>query len=1038
MTSLPRFSVSQPVLVNLLMIGIILGGLFALFAMPQELNPNVSFNWVFVTIPYPGASPQEVEDLVAIPVEKEIDKIDLVDEILTTAGEGFAFLLVKFEDMSSADFTAKMQEVRLQVDKAVLPDEVEDPEIEDFGSDDFVPVLSVAITYADNREVAAAVAEDLEEQLERISDVAKIQVSGVEEREIWVEIDPVALTAQNLTLGAVAHALAARNVNFPGGNITIGRSEFQVRALSRFESPEEIAGVVLKADAAGNIVRLGDVARVRPVRAETSVLSRLDGRPSMTISVSKKAGGSTFKVVRAAKALIEEYRQQSPPGIDFTVTIDTTRHIRDILGVLRNNAVIGIVFIFVLLYFFLGPGNALLAGLGIPLSFLIAFILMYFTGNTVNGSSVFGMIIVLGIIVDDAIIVIENVHRYRQAGVPLRAAVVQGAEEVLGPITSGILTTIAAFVPLMLIPGIMGKFMRVIPLVVSLALLASLFEATVILPSHIADWTKRAKHHTKPEFRFYVWLRARYERILERALKRRYLVIAGAVVLFIASIGMIPLVGVEMFGEEDLDYFTVLVKLPEGTSLDETNRVITAIEAEALALPAEELRYVESNAGLYQGADEWTVRKNVGQVVVNLVDRKERERSIDEVIADLSPRVERIGGISSLDFEKPSGGPPAGAPVSIRVTGKYMDELQAAVADLKAVLGEIDGVFAIRDDFPQGKQEIRIRVDEERAALAGLSSQEIALELRTAIAGLTATTYREGDEDIDVIVKLRESAQNSLEDIAALRLTSALGATVPLADVAEISVHSATTEIKRRNLDRTVIVAADVDEATTTIDRAVGAAARHFPRIAKRYRDVNLEIGGEFEEFANAFQDITKLFAIGLILIYLILGTQFRSYIQPLVIIGTVPFAFIGAMLGLLVSGDKFSIVTLFGVVALAGIVVNDAIVMISFINNARRTGSDRWQSIIDSGIKRLRPIILTSVTTIGGLLPTVLGIGGSSAVWRPLANTIAWGLLFSTVLTLIVIPCILAIIDDIKTKLGKALVREENGAEPAAAVETT
>ncbi|MBU1495178.1 MAG: efflux RND transporter permease subunit [Actinobacteria bacterium] len=786
--------------------------------------------------------------------------------------------------------------------------------------------------------------------------------------------------------------------------------------------------MVLKAGPAGNIVRLSDVAHVRPVRAETSVLSRVNGKPSITISVSKKAGGSTFHVVHEIKQLVERYRADSPPGIGYEVTIDTTRHIRDILGVLRNNAIFGIVFIFVLLYLFLGPGNALLAGMGIPISFLIAFILMYWTGNSINGSTVFGMIIVLGIIVDDAIIVIENVHRYRQEGIPLREAVIRGADEVLGPVTSGILTTIAAFVPLMLIPGIMGKFMRVIPLVVSLALLASLFEATVFLPSHIADWTKRSTHHAKPEFRFYAWLRARYVHLLEICLRKRYVVIASTIVLLIGAVSLVPLVGVEMFGSEDLDYFSVLVKLPEGTSLEETDRVLGKIEAEALKLPKDELKYVESHAGLYQGHDEWTLRKNVGQVVVNLVGRGARDRSVNEVIADLRDRIATISGLTSLDIEKPSGGPPAGAPVSIRVSGKYMDELKAAVADLKAVLSKTEGVYAIRDDFPEGKQEIRIRVDEERAALSGLSPQEVGIELRTAISGLTATTYRDGDEDIDVIVKFQESAHNSLADIAALRISTVNGNTIPLADIADISIHTATTEIKRRNLNRTVIVAADVDEAVTSIDKAVGAATAQFETIARRYQDVNLEVGGEFEEFTEAFAGITKLFAIGLVLIYLILGTQFKSYIQPLVIISTVPFAFIGAMIGLLVGGDKFSIVTLFGVVALAGIVVNDAIVMISFINNARRAGADRWDSIIEAGRKRLRPIILTSVTTIGGLLPTVLGLGGSSAVWRPLANTIAWGLLFSTILTLVVIPCILSMIDDIKTKAGKALVRNENG----------
>ncbi|MBN1423274.1 efflux RND transporter permease subunit [Candidatus Fermentibacteria bacterium] len=1029
--STARFSVGQPVLVNLLMIGIIVGGLFAIFSMPQELNPNISFNWVFVTIPYPGASPQESEDLVVIPVEKEIDKIDKVDEINTTAGEGFAFFLVKFEEMSSSDFTAKMQEVRLAVDKAVIPDETEDPIVEDFGSDDFVPVFSVAITYDTNAEVAAAVADDIVDEIERVSDVAKIQVSGLEDREIWVEVDPVRLNAQHLTLGSVVRALASRNVNLPGGTVEIGRSEFQVRMLGRFTSPQEIESLVLTAEPDGRAVRLADVGSVRMTRAENSVLSRIDGQPSLTISVSKKAGGSTFEIVGRIKEILAQYQERIPEGIEFTTTIDTTRHIRDILSVLRNNAVVGLVLIFGILFAFLGKGNALLAGLGIPISFLVAFILMWLTGQTINGSSVFGMIIVLGIIVDDAIIVLENVHRYRQQGVPLKDAVIQGTEEVLGPITTGILTTVAAFVPLMLIPGIMGKFMRVIPIVVSLSLLASLFEASTLLPSHINDWTKGSTRHKRPEFKFYLWLRDRYERLLTKLLCRRYWVVGGVVVLLFISIGLIPLVGVQMFGSEDLDFFRVLVKLPEGTSLEETDRVIGKIEAEALALPEQELAYVEANSGLYQGNSEWTIRKNVGQVIVNLVDRHERDRSLDEVIVDLRERISGISGISSLEFELPTSGPPTSKPVSVRITGKYFAELRGAADDLEALLAQTDGVFDIADDFPAGKQEIRIAIDEERAALRGLTVQEVALEVRTALSGFTATTYRDGDEDVDVIVKLPESARNSMEEILALRMSNYAGATVPLADVAEFSLHTTVTEIHRRDLARTLIVGADIDKSTTTVDKVMRQIAPHFDRIANRYEEIRFEIGGEFEEFSEAFQDMAKLFAIGVILIYLILGTQFRSYIQPLIILATVPFAFIGAMVGLIVAGDKFSITTLFGVVALAGIVVNDSIVLISFMNNARREGVDRWKSVTDAAVTRLRPIILTSVTTIGGLLPTTLGIGGSSAVWRPLANTIAWGLLFSTILTLIVIPCILSIVDDIRVKAGRDLVRSENGVKP-------
>ncbi|MCK4303530.1 MAG: efflux RND transporter permease subunit, partial [Candidatus Eisenbacteria sp.] len=569
-------------------------------------------------------------------------------------------------------------------------------------------------------------------------------------------------------------------------------------------------------------------------------------------------------------------------------------------------------------------------------------------------------------------------------------------------------------------------FMRVVPMVVSLALLASLFEATVMLPVHINDWTGRSTQHQKPEFGFYVWLRAKYERILGIALRRRYLLLVAIFLVLLGAVAAVPLVGVQMFGQEDLGFFSVLVRLPEGTSLDETDRVIRKIEERALQLPEQDVVHVVANTGLLQGNDQWITRKSVGQVVVSLVDENDRDHGIDELIDMLRRDTRDISGITSLEFEKPSGGPPTGKPVSLRIIGKYIDELRGAANDLKAALADIPGVRDIQDDYPVGKQEISVKIDEERAALHGLSPQKISLELRTAIGGLTATTFRDGNEDVDVIVKLQGMRKNSVEAVRDLRLTNIHGVAIPLEDVAEITVQEGASAINHRNLDRIIMVTADIDESVTSVDRAVGSAELHFDEIARRYRDVRFEIGGEFEEFTEAFNNIAQLFAIGIILTYLILGTQFRSYVQPLVILGTVPFAFIGAMVGLLITGDRFGIVTLFGVVALAGIVVNDSIVLVSFINNARRAGADRWGSIIAGGKQRLRPIILTSVTTIGGLLPTVIGIGGSSGIWRPLASTITWGLLFSTVLTLVVIPCALSIVDDIKLRAGKPLVGDD------------
>ncbi|MCA9733585.1 efflux RND transporter permease subunit [candidate division KSB1 bacterium] len=1031
--NIAQFSVKNSVLVNLLMIGLFIFGGLSLLQMPTELNPEINFNWVFVNVFYPGASPTEVESLIIDPIESEIQDVDKIDEIQSTAGEGLAFVMVKFEDISDSEFREKFTDLKAEIDKVNLPDGAEDPIIDDFGSGDFLPVITVNMAYDIPEDNAQKIADELEEDLLDLAGVAKVQVSGLAEREIWIEVDPAKMNAFNITFDQIILALASRNLNIPGGNISIGKTEYLIRSLGEYQSIEEIENTIIRAPRgrfgngiAESFVKIKDVARVNDRRAELSILSRLNGTNSITFSVSKNSDANSMDVIDGIKLMVKQYEDTVPDGIIFSFTNDNSVYITRTINVLRNNAATGMILIFIVLYFFLGKGNALLASLGIPISFFITFVLLHAVGYSLNGNTLFALVMVLGIIVDDAIIVLENCHRYRLQGYSSIESAIKGTMEVATPILASIATNIAAFLPLILLPGIMGKFMRIIPIVFSLALLASMFEAFFLLPSHYADWTIKSKTFKRGDRKFFIAMRRWYGHFLVKILRRRYLVLLLLFLVWISSFGIIKLVGVNMYGEEDFDQFFVLVRFPQGTSLEESNRIMKKMETEAVAMRNDwHVQDVVTNVGLLQGNEEWVTAKHVGQLIIQTVPSEEREVSIDAILEELRGRIEHISGPTSVELEKISGGPPVGKPISVKVQGRYFEDIKAASLALQDSIHNMEGTKEITDNFPPGKQEIRIVVDEEKAAMYGFTTQYVAMNVRYAFDGADATEYRDGDKEVDVIVKYSSFNRSSLDDVLNLRLTNLSGQTVAMRDMVHFDIAPGPTAINRFDQKRTIMVTGNIDENKTSLEKVNGAMSKLFPGLEEKFPGVTFKIGGQFEEFANAFKDIGMLFGLGIILIFLILGTQFNSYAQPLIILTTVPFALIGAMLGLLISGNPFSIIAMFGFVALAGIVVNDAIVMIDFMNRrragAKTTVLQSWRSIVNSGTLRLRPILLTSLTTISGLIPMAMGIGGQSGMWSPLANVTLYGLIVSTILTLFVIPCLMAVLDDLKGVRKKA-----------------
>ena len=577
------------------------------------------------------------------------------------------------------------------------------------------------------------------------------------------------------------------------------------------------------------------------------------------------------------------------------------------------------------------------------------------------------------------------------------------------------LTTAAIFLPLALLPGIVGKFMKIIPIIVALTLAASLFECFFILPSHIADWGK--VRHSKSRDRLMRYLLKPYTKLLKFALRRHYWVLGGVVACLFLSFVPIPLglVEVDMFRGDEYPMVFVYVTMPVRTRLETTDEVIRKFEAVALALPKSEIKAVIARTGMHAIEKNFSERNgNLGMLHVEFVEARHRECALDEIIAELRQKFSRITGPDQIEFQTREEGPPTGADIEIIVKGKYFDELDAITNELKTELAKIPGVTDINDNYALGQEEIKLRIDEDKANEYGLRIRQIAFTVRNAFEGTKATEFRDGDEEIDVIVKFGESARTTLKDVANLKMMGATGVPVPLRDVARLNVVGGYSTIYRHKRERAITLTANVDERVTSTVSVNQRLHAHFNQISPRYPGYTLESGGEFAEYQKVFTGIPVFFAFGILLVYFILGTQFKSFLQPIIILTTVPFAFIGAMVGLITSGNPLSVASTYRLVALAGIVVNDSIVLVEFINRLRAAGVDKWRAIINAGCTRLRPSLLTSITTVCGLLPMALGIGGKSAIWMPMASTIVWGLSVATLLTLFVIPAFYAISDDI------------------------
>ena len=1011
--SIPSFAVRQPVLANLVAISMVLVGALVMSDMHRESLPTMPTGWGSVTTVYLGASPEEIEQLVAIPVENAVASVDDVEEIWASSKESVSYVSFKFK-ADIEDMTSAMMEISNEVNRIDdLPIDAERPVVREFKVD--FPTIAVAVRGEVTEAVLRQVGKDLAERIERLDGVSGIWRNGIRDRELRVDVDPDRLAAHQLSLTSVTQALRLRAANVPAGTTKGDGDTRLVRGMTRVDNAVELAGVVIRPDPMGGSVRVGDVAEVQDTFAPGKYSGRVNGEPAIVLTVRKEEQADSIRISESVHALVDDFRKTLPPGVSIDTFGDAAHEVERSLDTLYANAAAGLFLVLLLLWVAVGARNATMAAVGLPVALAGAIVAMNMMGVTINMMSLLALILCLGVVVDDAIIIIENIYRHMEEGMPRRRAAVVGTEEVFWPVVSSTLTSWAAFLPLLLMEGVLGRFFAIIPKVVVAALAASLIEAMFILPSHMADFGKlkaRKGESAPPETRFQRAKRritAGYERILRWSLHHRATVVFGCYALCAVLIATAWFAkDIILFNEGDVDMFDVRVRMPTDASKEETEALLAKLEDRILALENTDIEATLAVRGMARTDMGIDTGDHMGMVTVFVVPATQRSslQGGRDLVTEVSGLYDDVVGPARLEVVEVRPGPPRGAPVAVRVRGNDQERL---VELAEQVLGEVrrtPGTRNANHDYELGKQELQIKVDEERAALNGLTPEAVSAWLRSAFGATPAATLRDGNDEIDIVVQLAEEVQRDPARIASLRLITPTGDEVAIREIADVTHGRGPGEIQRYQQKRMVSVLSNIDEEVTNSGEVNSLLKERLASLEAANPDIRFEYGGQWEETQKSVESLLKSFVIALLLIYTILATQFQSFSQPLVVMAAIPLSFIGVTAGFLLTAKPVGLIALVGVVGLTGIVVNDSLVLVDFINKRRQRGMALDEAIVEAGRLRLRPIFLTSVTTIAGLLPLSLA-SESLAHLAPLGQVIVWGLTFSTVLTLLVVPCL-------------------------------
>ncbi len=826
--SLPKFSVNNSLFVNLISAVILIIGAVVVLGLNREVFPNVAFDMVSVTASYPGATPEDVEKLVTVPVEKELREVDGVKEINSTSAAGSSLIFVKI-DPDESNKQKVVRDVQSAADRVRdLPRDVDDPVVTEVTSKQY-PIIEVSLSGEMTEHELREYADVLEDELEDIRGVARIKKDGYREKEMQVLVDHEKMRDYYVSIDEIEQALASRNVSMPAGKIDTTTTEYSIRTTAEFETAEEVENVIIRGNDSGNWLRIRDVARVEDTFEDEDVINKTLGMRSVNLVVMKKESGDAISMVAEVRKKCADFLKKTRGDLRISYVNDYSFYANRRLRVLRNNAWYGVLLVIGAMLLFLQRRVAFFTVLGIPIAFFTTFIVMDAMGITVNLISMFGLVIVLGMLVDDGIIVAENVYRYMEEGIPPRKAAVMGTEEVMGAVTSAVLTTVVAFSPLLFMTGLIGKFIRNIPTVVIIALVASLVEAFIILPSHLADFVRvRRDSSGKPvglsrDMPWFKKLVSAYTRVVKAAIRRKYRVLAGFLaVLAVSGVLALTVLRFILFPSAGINFIFIRGEAPIGTPLEKTSELIAPVEDIVAELPEEELDTFVTTVGRIQEdrQDPFAGQaSNLVQVTVYLTQAQDRQRTVEEIIEDLREKTKDIKGFDDLRFDMPEAGPPVGKPVEARIRGESFEVLDRIAGEYMDFLKTVEGTLDVTWDHKPGKEEIRVKVDRNKATMAGLSIGRIARTIRGVFKGNVATTIKpvKAEEETDVTVRFEAAKEDADLDIFhEILIANSYGNLIPLKKVAEIEKVPGTTTIHHLDGKRVVTASFNIDTDKTT------------------------------------------------------------------------------------------------------------------------------------------------------------------------------------------------------------------------------
>ncbi len=1015
-----RGLIQNHVLTNLLFVLILFVGMSVYLAMPREQDPSVNFNWVQVTTFLPGAAAKDVEQKITDILEESIEKVQDIKFVSSTSRESISSILVRFNDMDDNQFDKRVADLRREINNVEdqLPDEAERPSIFEVTTANAFPTATVVVTGPSDDENLRRQARMLDKDLARIKGVDRVTPTGLLEPEIQIQFDIEKIQSQGISPVMIADSIRSFFQDASAGSARIARDQWLVRVQGTTADPEDLSRIpILTQRGQQAEIQLGEIAKVVRARSKAERVVRYQGNPAILFSITKQENTNTISLVEKINEFIEARNiNAEKTGVQFILVDDQTLITRKALKVMQTNALLGLVLVLFVTWIFLGSRISLLVTIGIPFTLAGTFIVLDLLGHTLNTSVLLAIVIALGMLVDDAVVVVESIYHKLRRGERGIEAVWNGLQEVISPVTASVLTTMAAFLPLMLLPGILGKFMLVIPLVVTLALAISLIEAYWMLPGHIIAAKvnfENPSYIDKKRRKLIHLLQIQYGLALIKVMRYPKRTFAALIGLFGLAIGLLGsgAIKIDFFAADTMRIFYVNVEMPTTSSLQDslqkTLQVETLIKSK---LRENEARSVVSYAGQMFTELAPLFAQNLGQVLVSLNPKENDMRSVEEIIEDIRSELVNVVGPVNLSFTKLAGGPPTSKPISVKVRGDDYQELRKATDYLSEFLkaDKNKRFIDISDDDSKGRFGLTLKLKLGEINRLGVSPNDVFRTIKMLVDGeIVSHVQSEGDR---IALRLKSSASvinqfDNIESVLNLSLPTPSGVSVPLSALVSAKIEQVKGNLRHYNFRRTITLESDLDKTEIDTVAANNLLMAHWAKNAKDFPNVSLDFSGELDDIEESIGAMGSLFLFGVGLMYLILSTQFQSYFQPLMMLFTVPMAFIGVVLGLAVSGNPLSLFTLYGIVALAGIAVNAAIVLISRANTNLDKGMSLMHSTFYAARRRMLPILITTLTTVAGLFSLAVGLGGDSLIWGPVATAIVWGLIFSSFLTLFIVP---------------------------------